>query len=265
MSESLLTCLAPAASSPRPSPRSSGHGPPAKSPSYLYLYLPYLHFDTYVSMIRRRNLIRRRLKHGRARPVPKDIADLDSLEARVIWQYLAFDPPLNYRRTLDQFGNPAMRSTYEKDDDQFLYKLTKKNGPDPLAAAAASPAKIVTGGKRGSVRFSIMDTHTLAPAAGSEKKKNKEEPDVAEKTDSDSDASDFEIEESEYKNGTMLMIDQLWLWAIDKGAYTARICWSYQSMVAWVIIYGHIAPRSSRTWSCRHLLQVPASRYLGSL
>ena len=64
--------------------------------------------------------------HGRTRPVPRDIAELESLESRVIWEYIGHDPPLNARRTLDQYGYPSLRDTYARDDDQMLYKLTKE-------------------------------------------------------------------------------------------------------------------------------------------
>jgi len=65
-------------------------------------------------MIRRRNVVKRRLKHGRSRPTPEDIADLESLELRVIWRYLAYDPPFNTRRTLDQYGYPSLQDTYAR-------------------------------------------------------------------------------------------------------------------------------------------------------
>ncbi|KAK8110679.1 ankyrin repeat protein [Apiospora kogelbergensis] len=114
--------------SPRPSsPSISGRSSPAgTAPSHLYLYLPYLHFDTYKNVIKRRKTIRRRLGLGRARPVPEDIALEESLEMRVTWEFIGHDPPLNTRRTLDQYGYPSLRDTYARDDDQMLYKLTKE-------------------------------------------------------------------------------------------------------------------------------------------
>ena len=102
---------ADSAASPRPSPANSRPTSPGISPSYMYLYLPYLHFDTYLNIIKRRNIMKRRTSHGRARPVPADIAQLESLEMRVLWEFMGYDPPLNCRRTLDQFGYPSLKDT----------------------------------------------------------------------------------------------------------------------------------------------------------
>ncbi|KAF3056375.1 hypothetical protein GL218_06458 [Daldinia childiae] len=194
--------------SPRPpSPGRAGRSPsPAITPTHLYLYLPYLHFDTYVNIVRRRNIIRRRMDQGRARPVPKDVAELESLDSRVIWQYIGHDPPLNTRRTLDQYGYPALGDTYARDDDQMLYKLTKEriaipfkrkrdmyhvgDGKEPLSAL--SP---------GSRLMSTVDTLKTADTAN-----HKEE-------------SDSELE-NDIIDGNVLMVDQLWLWAVDTTTLT---------------------------------------------
>ncbi|KAI0599276.1 hypothetical protein F4775DRAFT_591720 [Biscogniauxia sp. FL1348] len=187
------------ASSPRPS---STHGSlsPAISPSHFYLYLPYLHYDTYMNIVRRRNIITRRLKHGRARPVPKDIAELDSLESQVIWEFIGHDPPLNARRTLDQYGYPSLRDTWAQDDDQMLYKLTKQRMVIPLKR------------KRDIYYTGMEPASVTSPAA-----RNMSAPLL--KTDSTSHVeeteSDVEIE-NDLIDGNVLMVDQLWLWAIDK-------------------------------------------------
>lgn len=36
------------------------------------------------------------------------------------------EPPIHIRRTLDQFGYPNLRSTVARDDDQMLWKRTRK-------------------------------------------------------------------------------------------------------------------------------------------
>ncbi|KAL7625819.1 hypothetical protein AAE478_005042 [Parahypoxylon ruwenzoriense] len=189
--------------SPRPpSPNLAGRSSsPGITPTHLYLYLPYLHYDTYANIVRRRNIIKRRMKHGRARPVPRDVAELDSLNSRVIWEYIGHDPPLNTRRTLDQYGYPALQDTYSRDDDQMLYKLTKEriaipfqrkrdmyhigNGREPLSAI--SP---------GSRLMSAVDTLTKT--------------EITSCTDED----DSELED-DIIDGNALMVDQLWLWAVD--------------------------------------------------
>lgn len=90
------------------------------------LYLPYLHFDTYKVLVKRRALVKQRLKQGRSRPVPQEVAKLDSEEFQVLWQYMGHDPPINIRRTLDQFGYPSLLDTRARDEDQMLYKMTKE-------------------------------------------------------------------------------------------------------------------------------------------
>ncbi|KAJ0159741.1 hypothetical protein CTA2_9187, partial [Colletotrichum tanaceti] len=186
--------------SPHPSPSLSGRTSPGSGPSsgYLYVYLPFLHFDTYINVLRRRNFIKRRMQHGRARPVPREIAELESTELRMIWEYIGYDPPLNYRRTLDQFAYPSLRDTWARDDDQMLYKLTKDHAPggagrDPLglqrrqtSGSAWSPAEKLTPSSTG-----LLD----------------EEPANTEDEDQD-------LEEA-IRDGKVLMVDQLWLWAID--------------------------------------------------
>ncbi|KAL9616697.1 MAG: hypothetical protein Q9160_008450 [Pyrenula sp. 1 TL-2023] len=104
------------------------------SPTQLALYLPYLHWDSYRQLLERRQLISKRMKQGRVRPVPEEVSKSKSLEAKVVWQYLGSEPPLHCRRTLDQFGYPNLRNTRARDDDQILYKRTKER-------AGTSPRK----------------------------------------------------------------------------------------------------------------------------
>lgn len=152
--------------------------------------MPYLHFDTYANMVNRRNLIRRRLDHGRAGPVPKEIADLDSMELKVIWEYIGADPPLNCRRTLDQFGYSSLQDTCARDDDQMLYKLTKKQPPKPPSKPAPKRADT----------FASKLSSMVSGDDG-----------ISTESDASSDGED----EAKLKDGNVLMVDQLWLWAID--------------------------------------------------
>ncbi|KAI0007362.1 hypothetical protein F4779DRAFT_516523 [Xylariaceae sp. FL0662B] len=201
------------ANSPRPpSPTRSGRSiSPAISPTHLYLFLPYLHYDTYLNLVRRRNILKRRLDHGRARPVPKDIAELESLELRVIWEYIGHDPPLNARRTLDQYGYPSLRDTYARDDDQMLYKLTKERialpfkrkrdmyhtGDDGEPLSGVPPS----GRSPASRLVSAVDTLVKSETG----------------TQADDDESDLE---DDILDGNVLMVDQLWLWAVDHTTLT---------------------------------------------
>ncbi|CAG8889038.1 unnamed protein product [Penicillium nalgiovense] len=85
----------------------------------------YLHWDTYRNLIQRRKVVEDRLNQGRSRPVPGRISKA-SLEAQLIWTYLGCEPPVHFRRTLDQYGYPNLRSTIPRDDDQMLWKRTRR-------------------------------------------------------------------------------------------------------------------------------------------
>ncbi|GIJ98776.1 hypothetical protein Aspvir_000897 [Aspergillus viridinutans] len=86
----------------------------------------YLHWDTYWNLIQRRKVVEDRLRQGRSRPVPDKISKAH-LESKLIWKFLGSEPPIHLRRTLDQFGYPNLRSTTARDDDQMLWKRTRKS------------------------------------------------------------------------------------------------------------------------------------------
>ncbi|KAF4820063.1 Protein SERAC1 [Colletotrichum siamense] len=192
------------APSPHPSPNLSGRVSPAAGPSssYLYLYMPYLHFDTYIDVLQRRKFILRRMQHGRARPVPREIAGLESPELRMIWEYIGYDPPLNYRRTLDQFAYPSLRDTWARDDDQMLYKLTKDR------ASGGANRELMTLTRRQTLGSTGSPFDRLSPSSTGL---------LEEESDSDDETEDLE---EVIKDGKVLMVDQLWLWAIDKKTLT---------------------------------------------
>ncbi|PFH59008.1 hypothetical protein XA68_12937 [Ophiocordyceps unilateralis] len=193
-----------------PSPRTLSSGSrtaaAANEAAYMCLFLPYLHFDSYRRLIRRRNLIRQRLHHGRARPVPESVAKSDLLELQVVWEFLGHDPPVNCRRTLDQFGHPSLRDTRSRDDDQMLYKLTKDRGlgavPGPAADVRSQGSSAGTAGAASDRAGSGASTTSggwrerLLRRGGTE-------------------TADDAPEEETVLDGKVLMVDQLWLWAID--------------------------------------------------
>ncbi|KAJ5412605.1 uncharacterized protein N7487_006964 [Penicillium crustosum] len=137
----------------------------------LALYAPYLHWDTYRNLILRRKVVQDRLKQGRSRPVPGRLSKA-SLEAQLIWTYLGSEPPIHLRRTLDQYGYPNLRSTIARDDDQMLWKRTRR------------PA--------------LIDEQ------------------LKEYLQSAQDDPENEENFGEFMDGTVLMVDQLWLWILDK-------------------------------------------------
>ncbi|KAI1115569.1 hypothetical protein F5Y14DRAFT_410352 [Nemania sp. NC0429] len=185
-----------------PSPGKSGRSvSPSKTPSHFYLYLPYLHYDTYINVLRRRNILKLRMKHGRARPVPQEIAELESLESRVIWQFIGSDQPLNARRTLDQYGYPALQDTWARDDDQMLYKLTKQTVTDPMKrmrdmyhSGKDQPSAVSPDSRMTSPAERLLKGDDIN-GNGAEGPEPTLEEDII--------------------NGNVLMVDQLWLWAVD--------------------------------------------------
>ena len=149
------------------------------------------------------------MKHGRARPVPKEVAELESLESRVIWEYIGHDPPLNARRTLDQYGYPSLRDTYARDDDQMLYKLTKERLAPPLRRQEQGVGQDNTGKTRADKERSTI----ISP--GSPLAMN-----LKSETPNKSETASFKYEseedlEADILDGNVLMVDQLWLWAVD--------------------------------------------------
>jgi hypothetical protein len=193
--------LTPCIGSPRPG-RSGRSASPNVTPSHFYLYLPYLHYDTYINIIRRRNIIKRRIKHGRARPVPKDVAELESLESRVIWEFIGHEPPLNTRRTLDQYGYPALQDTWARDDDQMLYKLTRERIVDPLKRKRDMYHS-------GETPSSAVSPATRLASAAERLMKTDGSTRATEETEAE--------QEEDIINGNVLMVDQLWLWSVDKS------------------------------------------------
>lgn len=130
--------------------------------------------------------------------MPEDIAELESLECRVIWEFIGHDPPLNARRTLDQYGYPSLQDSRARDDDQMLYKLTKQRLVDPLKRKRDMY-------HTGEDPLSAVSPVSRLPSAA----------DKLTKTDvSDREESETELED-DLINGNVLMIDQLWLWAVD--------------------------------------------------
>jgi hypothetical protein len=185
-------------------PRKGGFNP---THVQMCLYLPYLHFDTYKALVKRRALIKRRIKQGRSRPVPQSVAKLESLELKVIWQYLGHDPPVNCRRTLDQFGYPSLLDTRARDDDQMLYKMTKQRcghlDPDDVLLS----------------RSKEKEKAAYEKEQREENEEDEDNEDDEDDEDEDGEGSESEPEEDEEDilDGNVLMVDQLWLWIVDSA------------------------------------------------
>ena len=177
----------------------------AEEPLYTCLFLPYLHFDSYKRLLRRRDVILKRLDQGRSRPVPEAVAKSDSLEMQVVWEFLGHDPPVNCRCTLDQYGYPSLRDTRSRDDDQMLYKLTKERAcglemHERGCGGGGLSAQASTAGSGGSGR-----EHRDRGGAGWRRDRWAAR---------GSPEGDVVPAEETVLNGNVLMVDQLWLWVL---------------------------------------------------
>ncbi|KAG9245954.1 hypothetical protein BJ878DRAFT_499088 [Calycina marina] len=174
----------------------------------MYLYLPYLHFDSYKAIVRRRTIIKRRIRQGRSGPVPASVAKLDSLELKVTWQFLGHDPPINCRRTLDQFGYPSLLDTRARDDDQMLYKMTKQRFAhhDEIYSGVSEEEK-----KR------MDEIRRLAEEEENSSSSSDSSVNTDDELEDDEEEAESEAEENEEDilDGNVLMVDQLWLWIVD--------------------------------------------------
>lgn len=129
----------------------------------------------------------------------------------MIWEYVGHDPPLNYRRTLDQYGYPLLKDTNARDDDQMLYKLTKAARLEPLPPS-------LTVGQQPGVYYLEREYSSGTKLLHEMIEKEKEHMAA---TDSDIDV------EPDLRDGNLLMVDQLWLWAIDNSESSQPILVEY--------------------------------------
>ncbi|KAF9876813.1 hypothetical protein CkaCkLH20_05659 [Colletotrichum karsti] len=134
---------------------------------------------------------------------PRTADSEESAEMRMIWEYIGYDPPLNYRRTLDQFAYPSLRDTWARDDDQMLYKLTKNR------ASVGDDREILTLTRRQTAGSGWSPTERLTPSSTG----------LLDEQTQQSDTDEEDLEEV-IKDGKVLMVDQLWLWAIDTTTVT---------------------------------------------
>lgn len=114
----------------------------------------------------------------------------------MIWEYLGYDPPVNCRRTLDQYGYPSLHDTRPRDDDQMLYKMTKE-------------------------RISLSDqvgADTYDNPAEGPHQARRETSSVGSKAHTDdcecSEEEETPVKAEDVLEGNVLMVDQLWMWAV---------------------------------------------------
>ncbi|KKA27737.1 hypothetical protein TD95_001276 [Thielaviopsis punctulata] len=182
---------------------SAGHINPV-----ITVLLPYLHYDLYPASVRRRQLIRKRLKRGRCRPVPETVADIGSTELQTIWEYLGYELPINCRRTLDQFGYPTLHDTRARDDDQMLYKMTKQRDFASEGMHVGDFESHTSTHSASSSLRTTVDNITLQTRPSVRRKKKKADEDGMEQI-------------KDLLPGNVLMVDQLWMWAIGPSKLAA--------------------------------------------
>lgn len=143
------------------------------------VYLPYLHWDSFLNLQKRAEIIKLRREQPHACPVAKHVASGKSLEHKLIWQYLTSDRPVHCRRTLDQYGYPSLRNTSVRDGDQILYKRTRSG-----TEADTLPVKEHT------MKYKLQSSLSSA-------------------------ARQAAVPNTPDSTAKVLMVDQLWLWIVD--------------------------------------------------
>lgn len=183
---------------------------------YLYLYFPFLHFDSYKMLLRRRDMISKRVQQGRTCPIPREVQEEMSFELKMIWEFLGHDPPLNCRRTLDQYRYPSLRDVISRDDDQILYKLTKQSvHRETERKDGSSSPQSKSGG--------ITRTDNYLSEADSEEAEEQETDDETEGEPEIEPGAEESETLQDVLDGNVLMVDQLWLWTVDTSKHTVHV------------------------------------------
>jgi len=152
------------------------------------IYFPYLHWDTFGALQARNKLLEKRLALGlRSGTPPDEVSKGNALEPKLIWQYVddLAGLPLHIRRSLDAYGHPylATDDLAVRDKDQVLYKRT-------------NPYRLEFRKKR--LR------QTLRPELRQSQSRPRGK-------STDRELLDFAVQDSK-----VLMVDQLWLWVLNK-------------------------------------------------
>ncbi|KAF2456327.1 hypothetical protein BDY21DRAFT_422183 [Lineolata rhizophorae] len=160
----------------------------------LVAYLPYLHWDSFAGLMRRNKIIQKRLKQQLPIPVAPEVMNGNSMETKLIWQYLrdSANLPLHHRRTLDQYGYPLLRNLDARDADQVLFKRTGS-----IADILPQEEPHVQKAREREYRRRARSRSRLRQA--------QKQHDAGTEHLSQRDA-----------NAKALMVDQLWLWIVDR-------------------------------------------------
>ena len=162
--------------------------PPRLEDKQFVMYFPYLHWDTFDSLIKRNEIIKRRFEQPRPYPLDESVMKGPSKEHRLIWRYLTHSAnlPLHHRRSLDQYGYPTLRDVSARDLDQVLYKRTRADADAEFEQ------------KKAGIRSKLMEAKKRA--------RNKTRG-----------ARDDSVDDgTRGANAKVLMVDCLWLWIMDE-------------------------------------------------
>jgi hypothetical protein len=152
------------------------------------LYFPYLHWDTFDSLLKRNDIVKRRFQQPGPYPLDKSIMEGRSKEHRLLWRYLTHSAnlPLHYRRSLDQYGYPTLRDISARDVDQVLYKRTRMDADAEFERKKAGiRAKLKEAKRRAQSRVRTARNKSV----------------------------DDSLRDSGAK---VLMVDALWMWIMDE-------------------------------------------------
>lgn len=155
----------------------------------LAVYLPYLHWDFAKSLKIRNALIEAKSAERVVTPPGYVLKDM-SQRQRLLWHCLdSGDLSLHPRRSLDQYGYPALKDTSRRDQDQILNKMTD-------------------------VDLLIDVLRKIAPPEEQDKQPQKAQSMVA--TLQAPESTSRRILKKQEVNKCVLMVDQLWCWVVSE-------------------------------------------------
>jgi len=157
----------------------------------LIVYMPYLHWDYYKSMLSRTRLIKDKIARVGKKSNAENAFTSPGMEQKVLHQYVKCgnDWSIHPRRSLDQYGYPTLANTNVRNADQVMYKAPKVKGIQGIEDDLRPPA-----------RMRLRDARNKPPKRRKDSKRDRSE---------NVEAADYD------EKAKVLMVDQCWLWVLD--------------------------------------------------
>ncbi|KAK3082341.1 hypothetical protein LTS18_004253 [Coniosporium uncinatum] len=152
----------------------------------LIVYMPYLHWDYYKSMLSRTRLIKDKIARVGKKSNAENAFTSPGMEQKVLHQYVKCgnDWSIHPRRSLDQYGYPTLANTNVRNADQVMYKAPKVKGIQGIEDDLRPPA-----------RMRLRDARNKPPKRRKDSKRDRSE---------NVEAADYD------EKAKVLMVDQCW-------------------------------------------------------